>query len=105
MCFEQSISLMALKFLPRGQLISLVKRLRQTCTESREREQVRYSSVWLLVVCAEPQKEAGSEGMDSLRTFPAFMPPGQFLQPLGQLPSCLHTWKYVEWHLLRSHLA
>lgn len=48
--------------------------------------------VFNMIICTEPQKEAGGEGMDFLRIIiPAFMSPGEFQQPLGQLSSCLNT--------------
>lgn len=42
MCFEWPISPMALKLLPHGQLISLVKRQKSNLDRKGERELVRY---------------------------------------------------------------
>lgn len=73
MCFEWSISLMALKFLPHGQLISLVKRQKSNLDR---KERKRANEIFFrMVICTESQKEAEGEGMHFLRTFSAFMSP------------------------------
>lgn len=94
MCFEWSIFPMALKFLPHGQLISLVKR--QKSNLDREERKRACEIFFRMVTCTESQKEAEGEGIHFLRTFSLSCALGEFLGPLGQPPSRLNTLRHVK---------
>lgn len=79
MCFEWPIFPIALKFLPHGQLLSLVKRQKSNLDrEERKRASEIFSR---MVICTESQKEAEGEGTHLLRTFSLSCPLGDFPGP------------------------
>lgn len=94
MRFEWPIFPMTLKLLPHGQLISLVKRQKSNLDRKGRK---RASEVFFrMVVCTEHRRKLRVRACISLEPSLLSCPLGEFLQPLGQLPSCLNTLHYVK---------